>query len=406
MQPQVVEVVARIGDSIVHAAHVPAGGRYRIGTHAGVDLPVADGALGAFPIVDRGLVFRRPAGFGAIVTEDGATRVADDRELRLRPGTRVVIALGRAVLELRVVPAPRDVVPRRRAELRPFAYGAVVLALHLAVWFLAMLHAPIERLALEVAPIDAVHVRVPPTLPPTPPKQKELEKKLKAKAKAKEKQKQKQTTSSGGASSTAAVTESPSPGDKADPRKAGFLGSKGLSDLSMLVPSIDVVKAVNESEFYDEDAAQAKLFGGGPRFDPGKKEGWGTVKSGTYATVSKGRGAGDDFDLPGTARHPQPDIVMRVLRVAGETPREVIHHAVDLRLGAIGYCYQRMARKQLKGSLRIDWTIGIDGAVHGQRTSGMPEFAKCAADVIGVIPFDPAPTPTAVSYAFVFTPSA
>lgn len=397
MQAQVVEVVARIGDSIVHAAHVPAGGCFRIGTRAGVDLPIADGALGAFPIVDRGLVFRRPAGFGAIITEDGATRVADDRELRLRPGTRVVIALGRAVLELRVVPAPRDVVPKRRPELRPVAYGAVVLALHLAVWFLAMLNAPIERLPLEVAPLDAVHVRVPPTLPPTPPKQRELEKKLK----------QKQAKTSGGAAGASAVTQAEGPPrDKNDPRKAGVLGAKGLSDLSMLVPTIDVVKAVNEAIWYDEDAAQAKLFGGGARFDPGKKEGWGTVKSGNYTTVAKGRGAGDEYDLPGAVRHPQPEIAMRVLRVAGEVPREVIHHAVDLRLGAIGYCYQRMARKQLRGSLRIDWTIGVDGAVHGQRTSGMPEFAKCAADVIGVIPFDPSATPTAVSYSFVFTPSA
>lgn len=377
MQSQVVEVVARIGSSIVHAAHVPAGGRFTIGTHAGVDLPIADGALGAFPLVDRGLVIRCPAGMTARVA-DGITR----------------FALGQVAIELRLVPAPRDIVPRRPAELRPLAYGAVVLALHLAVWFLAMLSTPIERLPLAVAPIDAVHVRVPPVLPPPPPKKKEKETPPKQKA----------PKTAGGASGDATRTESPRAAD--DPTKAGVLAATGLSDLSMLVPSIDVVKAVKDSVFYDEDAALAKQFGGGARFDPGKKPGWGTVKSGRYTTVAKGRGAGDEYDLPGAARHPQPDIVMRVLRVAGETPREVIHHAVDLRLGAIGYCYQRMARRQLKGSLRIDWTIGVDGAVHGQRTSGMPEFAKCAADVIGVIPFDPAATPTAVSYAFVFTPSA
>ncbi|MBL9018754.1 MAG: hypothetical protein JNL83_31500 [Myxococcales bacterium] len=374
MQPWVVEVVARIGASIVHAAHVPADGCFRIGTHAGVDLPIADGALGAFPLVDRGLVIRVPAGVAAIATPDGATR----------------LALGLLAIELRTVPAPREVVPRRPLELRPLPYVAAVLALHLAVWLVAMIRHPIERLSLAVAPLDAVHVRVPPVLPPPPPKQTTQKTQRQAK------------TSAGGA----AAAQSGAPRATDAPSKPGFLGAKGLSDLSMLVPSIDVVKAVNESTFYDEDAANEKLFGGGPRFAPGKKPGWGTVKSGRYATVSKGRGAGDDYDLPGAARHPQPDIVMRVLRVAGETPREVIHHAVDLRLGAIGYCYQRMARKQLKGSLRIDWTIGIDGAVRGQRTSGMPEFAKCAADVIGVIPFDPAPTPTAVSYAFVFTPSA
>ena len=381
MQPQVVEVVARIGDSIVHAAHVSPDGCFRIGTHAGVDLPIADGALGAFPLVDRGLVVRTPAGFATTRTADGATS----------------IAIGRVVIELRIVPAPREVIPKRPAELRPLGYVAAALVLHLAVWAVAMSVAPLERLALAVQPLDAVHVRVPPALPPPPkPKQENQKKQKQAK------------TSPGAAAAASATAESRSPTNlpKDDPSQSGFLGAGSLSDLSALVPTIDVVKAVNESTFYDEEAAQQKLFGGGPRFDPGKKEGWGTVKSGKYATVSKGRGAGDDYDLPGAARHPQPDIVMRVLRVAGNTPREVIHRAVDLRLGAIGYCYQRMARKQLKGSLRIDWTIGVDGAVRGQRTSGMPEFAKCAADVIGVIPFDPAATPTAVSYAFVFTPSA
>ena len=103
MQHQVVEVVARIGDSIVHAAHVSPDRCFSIGTHAGVDLPIADGALGAFPLVDRGLVLRTPAGFRADVTPDGATR----------------IAIGRVVIDVRLVPAPCAVVPRRPIELRP-----------------------------------------------------------------------------------------------------------------------------------------------------------------------------------------------------------------------------------------------------------------------------------------------
>jgi hypothetical protein len=223
--------------------------------------------------------------------------------------------------------------------------------------------------------------------------------------------KQKQAVQKQGAAAQSAQSAEPRTPEQraiASAEKAGVLGAKGLSDLSMLVPSVDVVKAVNESTAYDEDAANAKLFGGGPRFDPSKKKGWGTVASGKYATVSKGRGAGDGYDLAGTAKHPQPDIAMchAGCRVSGATAKDVIHKAVDLRLGAIGYCYQRNAVKQLRGKLRIDFTIGVDGVVHKPRGSGMPEIQECAAGVIGVIPFEPAAAPTLVSYTFAFTPSS
>ena len=372
----------RIGDSVIDHTHVGRGGRYRIGTSPGVDLPVAMGALRSFPVLDAGFVFRRPAGFAAKLTVDGDEVIIIDSAVPLRRGWRVVLPLGAATLELAVVGAPRVVVPKPRPELRPYAYAAAALVAHLAVWAIAMWSAPIERLAVEVEDIQPrMRVRIEEP-PPPPPKQ--------------EKQKQQKQKQGGTAQSPPSA------------EKTGVLAATGLSDLSMLVPSVDVVKAVNDSTAYDEDAANAKLFGGGPRFDPSKKKGWGTVASGKYATVSKGRGAGDGYDLEGTVKHPQPDIAMchAGCRVAGVTDKEVIHHAVDLRLGAIGYCYQRYARKQLTGKLRIDFTIGIDGAVHDPRGSGMPEFQECAAAVIGVIPFEPAATPTLVSYTFAFKPSS
>jgi hypothetical protein len=395
VQPEVVQVVVRIGDSVIDHTHIGRAGQYRIGTGPGVELPVALGSLRSFPVLDQGFVFRRPAGFAATLTIDGDEVVVVDSAIPLRRGWRVVLPLGLATLELSVVAAPRVVVPKPRPELRPFAYVAAALVAHLAVWLVAMWTHPLERLAVvveDIQPRMRVRIEEPPT-PPPPPK----------------KDKQKQSAGSAAAqSSQSAEPRTPEQRAIASAEKAGVMGAKGLSDLSMLVPKIDVVKAVNDSIAYDEDAAQAKLFGGGPRFDPSKKKGWGTVASGKYATVSKGRGAGDGYDLEGTVKHPQPDIAMchAGCRVAGPTAKDIIHHAVDLRLGAIGYCYQRHARKQLTGKLRIDFTIGIDGVVHQPRGSGMPEFQECAAAVIGVIPFDPATAPTVVSYTFAFTPSA
>jgi len=46
------------------------------------------------------------------------------------------------------------------------------------------------------------------------------------------------------------------------------------------------------------------------------------------------------------------------------------------KVGAIGYCYQRFARKQLKGSLRIDWTIGIE---HNTRAGKFTKDTKLTA---------------------------
>ncbi|MBL0214779.1 MAG: hypothetical protein IPQ07_12955 [Myxococcales bacterium] len=60
--------------------------------------------------------------------------------------------LGRVTLSLAVVERPRIAVPRRRAELRPFVYGAAVLVVHLVVWAAAMLVEPIERHAIESRP--------------------------------------------------------------------------------------------------------------------------------------------------------------------------------------------------------------------------------------------------------------
>lgn len=399
MHARVVEVVARIADSVVDLAHVGIRGRYRIGTAPEVELPVAAGALRAFPVLDLGFVFRRPAGLPAILHAEGTSLPITDAELRLRPGWRIEIPLGRVTLSLALVERPRIAVPRRRAELRPFVYGAAVLVVHLVVWAAAMLVEPIERLAIEVeaAPrpphVRVAHVEEPP--PPPPPS------------------KQAAATGGGGASAPEPDGGQRGPRDPkaraiASARQGGMMAA--LGDLSALIPKVDVRKLVNDSVFYDEEAATRGNFGNSRRFDPTKNcTDCGTVKTGRYATVSKGRGAGEDYRLPGEVAHPQPLISPcepSDCRVTGASSLAIVRHDVDLRLGAFGYCYQRFARKQLKGLIVLDFAIAPDGHVHSARARGLDEIRDCIVDVLNVIPFPLAEAGTTVKYPLSFQPSS
>lgn len=183
-----------------------------------------------------------------------------------------------------------------------------------------------------------------------------------------------------------------------------------LGDLSALIPKVDVRKLVNDSVFYDEEAATHGNFGNSRRFDPTKNcTDCGTVKAGRYATVGKGRGAGDDYRLPGEVLHAQPLISPcepSDCRVTGASTLAIVRHDVDLRIGAFGYCYQRFARKQLKGLIVLDFAIAPDGHVHSARARGLDEIRDCIVDVLNVIPFPLADAGTTVKYPLSFQPSS
>ena len=398
MHVEIVEVIASIADSIVDIAHIPVSGRYRIGTDAGVELAVAAGKLRCFPLLDEGFVMRRPAGIAATLHIDGVAQSIEETELRLQPGWRIELALGAATLSLALIERPRLPVPRRRVDPRPLAYVAVVLVAHLMVWAAAMWLQPIERLGVEVAllarppNVRISHVEEPPPPPPPAPAVKHVA----------------QTTPPPG---TTAPRKREAPLDPLGravqaARKGGMMAS--LGDLSSLVPKVDVVKLVNEANYYDEGAATAGNFGNARRFDPTKNcTDCGTVATGNYATVSNGEGAGDSYDLPGAVHHQQPIIgpcEPSGCTVVGETSLAVVRHEVDLRIGAFGYCYQRFASKQLKGTMVIAFSIGADGTVHDARAKGLPEINDCVAEVFDVIPFPPQASGTQVTYPLSFLP--
>lgn len=399
MHVAVVEVVARIARSIVDIAHVPPRGRYRIGTAPGVELPVAVGALRSFPLLDEGFRFRRPAGVAATLhTSEGAVAILED-ELTLQPGWRVELELGQATVSLAIIRRTRMPVPRRPFDARPFVYTAIVLALHLFVWGAAMLREPFEQLGVEVAEapqpprVRVTHVEEPPPPKPDP--------------------KAPQAAVAVAASRKSARRDE-GPRDPmaraiAGARKAGVF--EALSDLSSLVPKVDVKKLVDEAVFYDEEEATKNHFGNGRRFDPMKNctEDCGTIAAGKYATVSSGRGAGEHYDLPGAAHHAQPEIAgcePTDCTIAGGTARETVRHNVELRMGAFGYCYQRNAEKQLRGTLTLSFVIGPEGAVHQAKARGMSEIDDCVVEVLKVIPFEPNVESTKVTYPLQFRPNA
>jgi outer membrane biosynthesis protein TonB len=402
MQVAMVEVVARIASSVVDIAHVPPSGRYRIGTAPEVELAVAVGTLRNFPLLDEGFRFRRPAGVAATLHTGTDVLPITDSELTLRPGWRVELELGKVTVSLAMIRRTPMPVPRRPVDVRPFVYAAVVLVAHLLVWGAAMLLEPIERLGVEVveAPqpprIRVTHVE---ELPPPPKPKKSAQKQAAVAASAPPAQREE-------------GPRDPQARAIAGARKTGILQSKGLWDVSALIPKVDVKKLVEEAVAYDEEEATKNDFGkGGRRFDPMKNctKDCGLIAAGKYATVSKGRGAGDSYDLPGAAHHAQPEIggcEPTDCTIAGGTLRETVRHNVELRMGAFGYCYQRFAAKQLRGTLTLSFVIGPEGAVHEAKARGMTEIDDCVVEVLKVIPFEPAVDSTKVTYPLQFRPNA
>lgn len=181
-----------------------------------------------------------------------------------------------------------------------------------------------------------------------------------------------------------------------------------LQDLSPLLPTVNVKQLVDESVFYDEDSATAGQFGNARSFDPTRNcTDCGTVATGTYATVSTGAGAGDSYDLPATVHHPQPIVAPcepQGCTVVGALSLAVVRHEVDLRIGAFGFCHQRLAQNQLHGTMVITFSIGADGSVHDARARGLPEIDDCVRKVFTVIPFPSQASATQVSYPLTFTP--
>ena len=223
-----VEVVAKLGDSIIEIARVERGGVYA-------------SPLVPFPLVccdASGFVVHRPIGVGGWrcgVPIEGTS-------LRVAVGDSIVLELGRVMLYVLPITDRAVAIPKRRSSA-PWLYGAVVMLVHLFVWGLAEATAPAPPPVAIVKPLPTrrVHVaHVEPPPPPPPPR-------ITAPSK---------TTAEPASARPAKAKSGRVRGGTRAPGEQAFLGAFG--DVSSLIPSVDVVAMVNESVLYDEQAPRRR----------------------------------------------------------------------------------------------------------------------------------------------------
>lgn len=358
MVREVVEVVARFGDTILDVAHIGPTETYRIGTASDTQLAVR--GITSFPLVD-GNVVCCPLGMEAS-ERGGVTELSFGA---------LTICVGRTKLDIGPVARPR-------VDWRPPVFVLGSLLVHLAIWFIAMTLSPLERLAAPRAPqLRLARVESPPRPPepkPTPRKQ---------------------------ASASIAQPQHTSRVPRAERARGRVARSTGgyeptMQGVGMAASAIaasfdrihlpEKMAALDPGDAYNPEADDSPRFGGGNALDPNNREGWGTIKSGGYEIIPAGVTLCPDKSC--TVQGPVPALFVRTH----------LHHHMD----AIYDCYVRYAEGP--GTIVLEFTITADGAVRDARGSGLGETGECAARVASEIFFKAFGRETHVRYPLRFKP--
>ena len=387
---QVAEIAVRFGDSVLDVRHL-ASGTYRIGSGRDVDLAVV--GLTSFPLVewtDRGCTLRVPAGI------EGTSRV-------LARGERGELAIGGVAITVELIErAARLPKPRVDRTWPRWIVGALVA--HLIALFAIDTLADPESDTVRVVSLYSLLPQVPEP-PPLPTDEPQMHVPRKAKKKT--------PTPVVAVEPVEAIELEPSPTPAkravARARRAGILGNGMITaaQIRAITGTVDLEKAMADlGPAYDEPLAEANRFGGGRRFDPTKREGWGTVEAGRYATVSKGRAVGDHYALPGElAVRPVPKVAHCVgsCTADGGLTHDAVRVAIARYDEAILGCYER-GGNAVRGDVVVELAIGEDGTVITSDGAGLGATGRCVAGVLRRVPF-PKAAPTAVRYPLSFSPS-
>jgi len=331
MAGSVVEVVVRFGDTILDVAYVRPSETYRIGTLPGVELAVPGHT--SFPLVSGGTI-RCPVGVPA-------------RHI----GATVELRFAHASIELtkRELDVPRIARPRLHGGVAGFRAESPLA--HLAIGLCAVPLEPCERLVAEQRQrIRYVHVadHDPPPDPPPKPVAKPVEK---------------PTAVVHAASSPAA---SPPRRSRTD-RPMVTNQAQAASEFAKMVGKTNVVErvsALRPEDTYNEDDANAKGFGGSPRFPPGE-----TIASGDYEVMA--------YDVKLCPN--------KSCTITGPVPGSFIRAQLHEHMAAIYRCYTEHASEP--GTIVLEFSIAGDGSVHSARGSGLGETGACAARVLPEIYF-------------------
>jgi len=364
-----IEVTVRFAGTLLEVVVVGPGRSFRLGTAPGVDIAVT--GLISFPLVDSTGLIRIPAGLTAR-RQDGVG-LADIAPLALTGTTRIRLAIGAIEIDLAVA-APVAPLARLPIDRRPLPYLALALVAHLAVWTAAM-----SRVEAPPTP-RLVHARLakrpPPPLPPRPT------------AGAPMIQEGRMGAKDGGRAAGQYVMRGGGPDGPRGTRQAFEISG---AELRALIGTVDLGKALAETDgpIVREEDGNARGFGGSARFDPSRRPGFESVKTGRYATVSRGRGAGDDYHLSGETQIAVELCATAACVASGAIDRASVHswiapHAEDFRA-----CYDGTPH------VVVDFTIA-DGVVHGAHGRGAT--GTCAAAIVSGIAFPHTGGTTRVRY--------
>lgn len=407
---QVAEIAVWFGGSLVELRHLATGG-FRIGAGRDVDLAVV--GLTSFPLVawtERGCVLRIPAGTTAWRLVDGA-RSPLDGGVTLAPGHRVELAIGAVTIRVELV-ARGAALPRPPLELAWSRWVVGTLLAHLIALVAIDGLAEPEPAGVYVPSLASLLPQLPEPPPPPPPPDTPRARLVRRPAKRATPAPTPRIAAAEPA--VDAIEVAPEPAKRRaraveGARRAGVLGGGMISadQIRAITGTKDLDEELSDvGPIYREHEAEGKRFGGGRRFDPTKRDEWGTVDSGRYATIDRGRAAGDRYQLPGeVAARPQPKVAHCVgaCTATGGLSREAVRSAIARYDEAILGCYER-AGGTARGDVVVELSIGEDGTVIRSDGAGLGTTGGCVAGVIRRVAF-PRSAPTTVRYPLSFSPT-
>lgn len=354
MDIDVVEVLARFGDTIVDVAHVGAADAYRIGTAPGVNLAVP--GLTRFPIVE-GRTIRCPAGMRA-----------EER------GNTTVLRSGALAIEITRARLPGHAVPRRRVELRTPLFIVASLLVHVAIWMIAVTLEPFEQLPRHkprpyrlVRIPDAVEKPVPTPPPPKPEVRPPEQPEQAARVARGRISRREQIGVPPDRARMSELVGAPiaAPAERAESHDMGAAVAAAVARATQ----VDVAKyadSITPENNYNPDDLESSGFGGHLRLGPGE-----TIKSGAYATLN--------HDVKQCAKSdPQ-------CRLTGPTKSPYVRSFLLAHMDEIYDCYAEHASEP--GTIVLEFTIKGDGSVQNARGSGLGETGECAARIVAEIQF-------------------
>jgi len=198
-------------------------------------------------------------------------------------------------------------------------------------------------------------------------------------------------------------------GDVERARAAGVLGVMATQNggaFASLTGTGELSSGLGDEELY-AGLAEDNSIGS---FDArGTGSGGGGTGEGTIGRIGRGSGTGSGYGSGRLGRAGAGTTIGQA-SVTGQLDKAIIRRYIRRNLQKLQLCYEQelLAAPALAGTVKADFTIGVDGKVTSSTATGVhANVASCVANVIKAIEF---PTPKGgvvrVVYPFVFAPAA